>query len=263
MGNLTVWFNEQGEVEAWEGNPILLDETIEQDPEMLRALEPWKKQVDALGGKVIGSTRVKMPKSCRVGECNMGNMITDAMIESFVDQAEDESYWTYASIAVTNGGGIRSPIDSASGDITFADLVMVQPFENNWDVVEMLGSDIRQTLEVCVARSKPGRWEGYSFLVWSGLRVFYNMSQPAYSRVAKVTVQCRQCDIPVYENLVDHQWYRIVVPTFLLRSGDGHAIIATRHRNHVVGGRDIDYLVNYVQKMSPLIHGLEGRIIFL
>ncbi|KAH0547161.1 apyrase-like [Cotesia glomerata] len=263
LGNLTVWFNAEGEVEDWEGNPIVLDETIQQDPEMLKALEPWKKQVDALGSKVIGRTKVKMPKTCRVGECNIGNMITDAMIESFIDRAEDESYWSFASIAVTNGGGIRSPIDSASGDITFADLVMAQPFENYWDIIEMKGSDIRMTLEICVARSQPGHWNGYSFLVWSGLRVFYNMSQPVFSRVDSVKVQCRQCDVPVYENLLDHEWYRVVVPTFLLRGGDGHSVIASRHRNHVVGGRDIDFLVKYVKKISPLMNGLEGRIVFV
>ncbi|KAG8040030.1 hypothetical protein G9C98_001783 [Cotesia typhae] len=72
LGNLTVWFNEEGEVEDWEGNPIVLDETIPQDPEMLKALEPWKKQVDALGSKVIGRTKVKMPKTCRVGSATSG-----------------------------------------------------------------------------------------------------------------------------------------------------------------------------------------------
>lgn len=30
LGNLTVWFNEQGEVVDWDGNPILLDHSIEE-----------------------------------------------------------------------------------------------------------------------------------------------------------------------------------------------------------------------------------------
>lgn len=30
LGNLTVWFDDEGEVADWEGNPILLDYSIEE-----------------------------------------------------------------------------------------------------------------------------------------------------------------------------------------------------------------------------------------
>lgn len=144
LGNLTVWFNENGEIEDWDGNPILLDDTIEQDVDMLNALGPWKIDVDAIADKIIGQTRVELKKDCRFGECNIGNMITDAMIESYINRSKDKNYWTYAAIAVMNGGGIRSPINLANGDITYGDLVMAQPFENTWDIIELQGKDLRQ-----------------------------------------------------------------------------------------------------------------------
>ncbi|KAK0166412.1 hypothetical protein PV328_004835 [Microctonus aethiopoides] len=264
LGNLTVWFNENGEIEDWDGNPILLDDTIEQDVDMLNALAPWKIDVDAIADKIIGQTRVELKKDCRFGECNIGNMITDAMIESYINRSEDKNDWTYAAIAVMNGGGIRSPIDLANGDITYGDLVMAQPFENTWDVIELQGKDLRQTLEVTVARSQSkDHWNGYSFLVWSGIKIVYDMSKSAYSRVVDVKVQCQKCEIPIYEDLIDNKWYRIIVPSFLVHGGDGHSIIANNHRNHEVGHLDIDHLVKFVEKMTPLIYGKEGRITFV
>ncbi|XP_034952449.1 apyrase-like [Chelonus insularis] len=263
LGNMTVWFDEKGEVQEWEGNPILLDESIEEDPEMLKALEPWKAQVDEIGKKVIGRSKVELKRDCRVGECNIGNMITDAMVDFYVNRPENESFWTYAAIAVTNGGGVRSSIDNLSGNITYGDLIMSTPFENTWDVVELKGSDIRQTLEISVALTTQSKWNGYSFLIWSGLKVVYDMSKEPYSRVVDVKVKCRKCDIPMYENLKDNEWYRVIVPTFLIRGGDGHYIIEQKHKSHEVGFRDIDILAKYVKKMSPIMYGKEGRIKFI
>lgn len=43
-----------------------------------------------------------------------------------------------------NGGGIRGSINSSNGTITYGDLIIIQPFENFWDIVEMQGKYIRQ-----------------------------------------------------------------------------------------------------------------------
>jgi len=48
----------------------------------LEALKPWKKEVDATALKKIGSTRVLLQHNCRYKECNMGNLITDAMVDA-------------------------------------------------------------------------------------------------------------------------------------------------------------------------------------
>ncbi|XP_063984589.1 apyrase isoform X2 [Diachasmimorpha longicaudata] len=264
LGNLTVWFNEAGEVEDWDGNPILLDDGIPEDPEMLRALAPWKIAVDGLSKKVIGESRVELRHGCRDGECNLGNLITDAMVDGFVEKAENKSYWTYASIAVMNGGAVRAGISSASGVITYGDVVVTQPFENMWDVAEMLGKDIRETLEVSVAIGyNSTKFPNRAYVFWSGLRVTYNLTAELYSRVVDVKVRCRRCQVPEFEALRDNEWYRIVIPSFLLSGGDSHTIIQKRHRNRVRGMRDLDQLTKYITKNSPLFSGTERRVIFL
>lgn len=61
-----------------------------------------------------------------------------------MDKAENKTVWTYAAVGVMNTGGIRIPIDSAGRDITYSDLLMAQPFENTWDILELNGSCILQ-----------------------------------------------------------------------------------------------------------------------
>nr|KAF7438278.1 hypothetical protein H0235_000669 [Vespula pensylvanica] len=251
LGNLTVWFDDQGEVVDWEGNPILLDYSIEQDPDILKALIPWQKDVDALAWKHVGKTKVFLDNKCKGKQCNLGNFITDAMIDSFVDLAENETYWTYAAISCTNTGGIRASIEDFAVNITYGDLLMVQPFENTWDTVEITGSSIKYLLEK------------ERIMVWSGLKVIYNMTKDAPNRLVDVKVRCRACEVPRYEDLLDDEWYRIVVPSFVYGGGDDIQVFKNYGRNHKVGSLDIDLFVEYVQKMSPIIAGTDNRVNFL
>lgn len=248
LGNLTVWFDDQGEVVDWDGNPILLDQSIEEDPEILEALKPWKEEVDATALKKIGSTRVLLERSCRYKECNMGNLVTDAMVNAVVDDAENKTYWTYAAVACSNSGGIRTSIEES--EITYGDLMMVQPFENTWDTLELTGESIKKILEM------------NEILVWSGLKITYKTVNKTRT-VVNVKIRCQACEYPIFEDLVHDQWYRIVVPSFLVNGGDGYHNFKNESRNHKIGTLDIDHFIKYVTKMSPIIIGIEERITFV
>ncbi|XP_054004217.1 apyrase-like [Hylaeus anthracinus] len=250
LGNLTVWFDEKGEVADWDGNPILLDYSIEEDPKMLKALEPWKAAVDEKSSSKVGRTKVYLDNKCRRSECNLGNLITDAMVDAFVEKAENKTFWTYAAVACMNPGGIRSPIESVGEDVTFGDLMMAQPFENTWDTLELKGSCIMQILEL------------NGILVWSGLKVTYNMTGDTRI-VTNVKIRCRACEVPTFEDLENDEWYRIVVPTFLVGAGDGYHPFTTCGINHKIGETDAEQLANYVKKISPILVGLDRRVTFI
>jgi 5'-nucleotidase len=54
------------------------------DQDVVQAMKPWKEIIDAEGSKVIGSTKVLLDYSnsaCRKGECNIGNLITNAFVD--------------------------------------------------------------------------------------------------------------------------------------------------------------------------------------
>ncbi|XP_012530610.1 apyrase isoform X2 [Monomorium pharaonis] len=247
LGNLTVWFDDQGEVVDWDGNPLLLDYSIEEDPKVLEALKPWKKEVDEIAFKQIGSTRVLLDSNCRYKECNLGNFITDAMVDAVVDDAENKTHWTYAAVACLNSGGIRTSLEKS--DLTYGDLIMVQPFENTWDTIELTGESIKKILKM-------------NILAWSGLKITYKKNNKTHS-VVNVKIRCQACEYPVFEDLVHDRWYRMVVPSFLMNGGDGYNIFKDESRNHRIGTVDIDHFVNYVAKMSPIFTGTERRITFV
>lgn len=248
LGNLTVWFDKKGEVVDWDGNPIFLDSSIEQDPKMVEALKPWKATVDEAAKMKIAKSKVYLDNRCRKQECNLGNLITDAMVDGYVEKAENKTVWTYAAVACMNPGGIRVPIESM--DITFNDLIMAQPFENTWDTIELKGSCIMDILN------------SNGVLVWSGLKVTYKMIGGSRT-VSEVLIRCRVCEIPMYEKLELDQWYRLAVPTFLIGAGDGYTPFKTCGRNHEIGEVDTAVLIRYMKKISPIIVGLDRRVIFI
>ncbi|XP_043482671.1 apyrase-like isoform X2 [Leptopilina heterotoma] len=262
IGNLTVWFDSQGEILDWDGNPILLDYSIEEDPEILAALQPWKQEADRQGSVEIGETRVHLQglRNCQSGECNLGNLLTDSMVDYYVKENVNNTYWTTAAIAVLNSGTIRGDISNNPGIIKYEDLIIVAPFGNTYDLVELKGSDILKTLEKAVLTSYSAeKFIGQSFLQWSGLKVTYNLSNPDYSRVIDVKVRCQVCLMPKYENLISEKWYNIVTTSFLLNGGDNHTDLQHGHRNHRAGPLDVDYLVGFFKRKSPIIYGTEGR----
>lgn len=60
----------------------------------------------------------------------------------YVDAIDDDKYWTYAAVACMNAGGIRTDIGPT--EITYGDLIMVQPFGNTWDILELTGDTIKK-----------------------------------------------------------------------------------------------------------------------
>ncbi|XP_012260987.2 apyrase-like [Athalia rosae] len=262
LGNISLWFDADGEIVSWQGSPILLDSSWEEDPDVLAALAPWRAEIDAQGNRPVGSTKVILQNNCRLGECNFGNLITDAMVDTYVDLAENSTYWTYAALACINAGGIRGGIESKNGVITYNDLAITQPFNNTWDVIELQGSDLIAVLETSVADSfNEDSFVGTGgFLLWSGLKATFNLSNSQNSRLTDLKIRCRACQVPTYEDVDPDEWYRIVLVSYLTTGGDGHTILSTKHRNRRVGTLDVDNLIKYLKKISPIMTGVEGRL---
>ena len=82
------------------------------DPEMLALVQEWKFKVSNFSDEVIAKSHVFLDgqrDSCRLRECNLGNLIADAYLWSLITFPDEEG-WNEVSIAVQNGGGIRASI---------------------------------------------------------------------------------------------------------------------------------------------------------
>lgn len=146
----------------------------------MEELQQWKGAVDNISSVVVGKTRVLLEgdgKICRRAECNLGNLITDSMIDYNTGEFAGKKGWTDTAIAFHNGGSIRTSITRANDDkITMGDILSVLPFHNAIVKVSMTGELILSVLEWSVYNLEMNNTANLfgAFLQFSGLQVFYS-----------------------------------------------------------------------------------------
>ncbi|XP_002741916.1 snake venom 5'-nucleotidase-like [Saccoglossus kowalevskii] len=265
LGYLQVTFDTDGEVIEWSGNPILLDKTVEQDPETLADVLEWKEPIYEMQNDIIGSTRVYLDgerQHCRTQECNLGNLIADAMVHQNMKHP-DETKWADVTIALMNSGAIRSSInvdETGFHSITVGDVLNVLPYRDTFDLLEIKGKSLREALEHSVSEIIPEDPHPRYFQM-SGLIVTYDIERPVGERVVKVEAKCTACRVPEFHPLEDEAVYKLVLPTFIANGGDGYDMfVDDRISYHIPGDLDTDVLMEYITTMSPITLGLENRI---
>ncbi|XP_077260302.1 protein 5NUC isoform X2 [Temnothorax americanus] len=268
LGNFSVSFDIKGEVTHIEGNPILVDANVEEAEDVLKMINEKKGPIDQLQQQVIGKTRVLLDgdsKNCRRRECNMGNLICDALLDYYAGEYLNKDGWTDAAIAVQNSGSIRSSITRARDDqVTRGDILSVLPFGNVIVKASMTGQQLLSMLEWSVHNidnlTSTGNLFG-AYLQYSGLQVVYDVSQPPNSRVVSVQVQCAACRVPAYGQLQKNVTYNVLVNNFLAKGGDGfHMLEGLKTTPLSVTTSEV--LEQYFKKHSPVHPGVEWRILY-
>ena len=122
---------------------------IADDPEVAALAKKLMDEVDQKYGVKFAESKVslngvKAPGN-RTMETNNGDLITDAMRWAIVKDASILKVPAEDVIAVTNGGGIRAPIEP--GDVTMRDINTVLPFGNTLAVIYVKGSELLEALE--------------------------------------------------------------------------------------------------------------------
>ncbi|XP_035910210.1 apyrase-like [Anopheles stephensi] len=260
VGDIVLHFDEQGIVQRWDGNPIYLSNDIVPDAEIMEAILPWKVAIDEVGERTIGSTAVDLLKPpCNFGECVLGNLIADSMVEAFVPMAA-EGHWTYASIAAIAVGRIRQSL--VPGDISFKHLIEVLPFENQLICYDLRGDQLVGLLEHGAELSwDEHRFNAKNLMHVSGLRVVYNVTNPIGYRVLSVEARCQDCSEPSYAPVEMFKMYRVITVSYLADGGDGFEIFPRYGTNKVVAPvDDVQAFEEYVKARSPVAPVLEERI---
>lgn len=262
LGRLDVTFDVDGKITAWQGNPILLDSKVPEDPELLAEINQWGEAVANQSSTKIGITHVYLDgsrDSCRNVECNLGNMLTDAFISETIT-FPDEEKWNTVNFAVQHGGGIRASI--VQGEITLGDLTTVFPFGGTIDTLELEGRYVKEMFENSVVEYNPADIPG-RFLQVSGIWVTYDISREPNDRVVDIMVRCTECTIPEYQPLDYDKMYKIVLPSYIADGGDGYDVIKEHGQNRNTGSLDTFMISEYIDRFSPIYTGLERRITFV
>nr|XP_040015971.1 LOW QUALITY PROTEIN: 5'-nucleotidase [Gasterosteus aculeatus aculeatus] len=261
LGYLKVTFDKEGNVLKSTGNPILLDSSVPQDPIVLADVEEWKKKLANYSAQVLGSTLVFLngsDKECRFRECNLGNLICDAMVDNSL-RGSNMTQWNHVSASIFNGGGVRTSIDerSRNGSITAEDLISVLPFGGTFDLVQLKGSTLLRAFEHSVKRYGENTGE---FLQVSGFRVEFDLSRPADHRVKSLAVLCTRCRVPLYQPVRGEEVYMVVLPSYMVTGGDGFSMIAEEMLKHDSGSLDLSVVSDYITRKQKVYPAVEGRV---
>lgn len=244
LGRLDVSFDAAGQVRAWQGAPIPMDNRIPKMASVAALVAKLNEPLHEIRNEVVGQSEFALGNgNCRSGECALGNLVADIML--WRTRAEG------SEVAIANGGGIRAGLPA--GAVTRGDILQVLPFGNTLATFGLLGSDLLKVLEHGVAR--PG---GGGFLQVAGLRYDWDAARPAGARLGQVAV--RGAD-GAYAPLDEARLYRVVSNNFLRRGGDGYNVMRDKaHDAYDFGPVLADAAVAYIGTHSPIAPSLEGRI---
>lgn len=258
LGRLNVTFDADGVVTAAAGDTILLSQYITPDPEIQTLLESLAAPIEQLKATPVGESNVFLVGDravCRVQECNLGDLITDAMRAA-----------THAQIAITNGGGIRSnvpvgeatPADVALAEpipVTLGDVLTVLPFGNLTATFSLKGADVIAALENGVSQVENGAGR---FPQVSGLHYTWDGSKAAGSRIVSVEVEDAHGS---YVPLDPEALYTVASNDFMRRGGDGYTVFADNAIDAYDFGTPLDQVLkDYIVAHSPIAPMVEGRV---
>ncbi|MEM9105442.1 MAG: 5'-nucleotidase C-terminal domain-containing protein, partial [Pseudomonadota bacterium] len=220
------------------GEPILLDASVTPDPAVIARVKELAEPIAEQMNQVIASAAAFIDgdrKSCRTGECEMGNLVTDAMLDRVSGQG--------ISIAIQNGGGLRASIEK--GDITTGAVLTVLPFQNTLSTFKLKGSDVVVALENGVSQVEEvaGR-----FPQVAGLKYSFDLSLPPGSRTSDVMVD----NNGTYEDIDLNAMYGVVSNNFMRAGGDGYRVFATEGQDAYDYGPGLEEVVAaYLTQKSP------------
>nr|WP_113864738.1 bifunctional UDP-sugar hydrolase/5'-nucleotidase UshA [Brenneria salicis]NMN92319.1 5'-nucleotidase/UDP-sugar diphosphatase [Brenneria salicis ATCC 15712 = DSM 30166]RBP67659.1 5'-nucleotidase/UDP-sugar diphosphatase [Brenneria salicis ATCC 15712 = DSM 30166]RLM32370.1 bifunctional UDP-sugar hydrolase/5'-nucleotidase [Brenneria salicis ATCC 15712 = DSM 30166] len=217
---------------------VFYTQEIEQDPAMLKMLTPFQEKGQTQLDVKIGSVKGKLEgdrSQVRFHQTNLARVLLSAQLER-----------ANADFAVMSGGGVRDSIES--GDITYKNVLKVQPFANTLVYVDMQGSEIEKYLAVVANKQ-----------VDSGAYAqFLNVSLIADGKgVQNVKIKG--------EPLRADKVYRMATLNFYAMGGDGYPRIDSLPSYVNTGFVDAEVLKQYIQKHSPLdaqAYAPKGEIVY-
>lgn len=204
---------------------VLYTPEIAENAQMLSLLTPFQNKGKAQLGVKIGSTTGRLEgdrSKVRFVQTNLARVLLAAQMAR-----------TGADLAVMSGGGVRDSIEA--GDITYKDVLKVQPFGNTVVYVNLSGKELQAYL-TAVAQMKPD----------SG-------AYPQFANVSFVAKGGQLSDVKIKgEPLDEAKSYRLATLSFNATGGDGYPRLDDKAGYVNTGFIDAEVLKEFIQNNSPL-----------
>ena len=242
LGELNVVFDDDGNIKSATGEPIVMDGAVVEDPAVKARIAEAAAPLEEIRQKVVASAAAAIDGdrgNCRARECEMGNLIADAMLDRVADQG--------IQIAIQNGGGIRASIDA--GEVTMGEVLTVLPFQNTLSTFEVTGAVMVEALENGASQMEEGAGRfpqvaGMSFTVTPG--------NEAGSRISNVMVAGAPIDMDATYGVVSNNYVR--------NGGDGYKMFRSAANAYDFGPDLADVTAEYMAAQGAFTAYLDGRI---
>ncbi len=247
LGHLVLQFDAAGNVISGRGDTILLDDSVIPDPVIAARVAELAGPVEQIKQRVVAVVATFVDggwQACRMQECEMGNLVADAMLAHARRRG--------VSIAIQNGGGLRASF--RAGPVTVGEVLDVLPFRNTLSTFKARGSTVLAALENGVSQvdSAAGR-----FPQVAGIRFVYDPAAAPGGRVVSAEVRDGDRWVP----LDPDSTYSVVTNNYLRGGGDGYVMFGTEGKTaHEYGPTLADVVANYLAVNSPYRPFLDGRI---
>ncbi len=204
---------------------VFIEEEIPKDKAIYDFLKPYQEKGQGQLGVKIAETNGKLEGDrnvVRFQQTNLGRLIAAA----HKDRAK-------ADFAIMNSGGVRDSIEE--GDVTYKQVLTVQPFANMVTYTDMSGAEVLDYLNVVA--TKPVDSGAYA--------QFYGISMTVSpDGVSDVVIGGEPLD--------PNKTYRFTVPSYNAAGGDGYPKISDHPGNVNTGFVDAEVLKDYLEKHSPI-----------
>ena len=204
---------------------VLYTPEIQENPQMLSLLTPFQNKGKAQLEVKVGNTNAHLEgdrSKVRFVQTNLARVILAAQMAR-----------TSADLAVMSGGGVRDSIEA--GDITYKDVLKVQPFGNTLVYADMSGKELTDYL-TAVAKMKPD----------SG-------AYPQFANVSFVAKDGVLSELKIKDEPIDPgKTYRLATLSFNTTGGDGYPHIDDKPGYVNTGFIDAEVLKQFIEQNSPL-----------
>ncbi|GGE19951.1 multifunctional 2',3'-cyclic-nucleotide 2'-phosphodiesterase/5'-nucleotidase/3'-nucleotidase [Primorskyibacter flagellatus] len=246
LGELNVTFDDEGNVTEAAGAPIIMDAAVAEDEATKARIAEAAAPLDEIRNKVVAETAEAIDgdkNACRTGECAMGNLVADAMLDRVKDQG--------VTIAIANGGGLRASIDA--GEVTMGEVLTVLPFQNTLSTFETTGETVVAALENGVSQLEDvaGR-----FAQVAGLKYTFDPAAEAGSRISDVMVMEGDAWVPIDPA----KTYLAVTNNYVRGGGDGYKMFSDAPNAYDFGPDLADVTAEYLAAQGPYKPYTDGRI---
>lgn len=242
LGELNLEFDDNGVITEAVGAPVLIDASVVEDEttkarvtELASPLEEIRQQVVAQSAAAIEGDR----SICRAMECEMGNLIADAMLDRVADQG--------IQIAFQNSGGIRASIDA--GEVTMGEVLTVLPFQNTLSTFQVTGATMIAALENGASQIEEGAGR---FPQVAGMSFTVDQSQEPGARVSDIMVG----GAPIDPDAV----YGVVSNNYVRNGGDGYSMFVDAMNAYDYGPDLADVTAEFIAANAPYQPFTDGRI---